>query len=107
NGAFLATFTVTNTHTGLSSSATKSITVSNIAPTAASFAGPASTTPGAAIAFTFNGATDVSPADLAAGLHFAYDFENDGTFDIGDGTYAGSIVGSTQNHAFASAGMYT
>ena len=34
--------------------------------------------------------SDPSAVDPAAGLHFAYDFNNDGVFEVGDGTYAGS-----------------
>jgi SdrD B-like domain/FG-GAP-like repeat/Right handed beta helix region len=38
----------------------------------------------------FTGVSDLNPAQSAAGFHFAYDFNNDGIFEIGDGTYAGS-----------------
>jgi SdrD B-like domain/Right handed beta helix region/Carboxypeptidase regulatory-like domain/FG-GAP-like repeat/Prealbumin-like fold domain len=38
----------------------------------------------------FTGVSDPNPAQTAAGFHFAYDFNNDGIFEIGDGTYAGS-----------------
>ena len=41
---------------------------------------------------SFSGAADVSPADTAAGFRYAYDFNDDGTFDLGDGTYAGSVA---------------
>jgi hypothetical protein len=35
--------------------------------------------------------TDISPVDRAAGLHYAFDLDNNGGFDFGgDGTYAGS-----------------
>ena len=35
-----------------------------------------------------DGATDASAADVAAGLRYAYDFDNDGTYDTGGTTYA-------------------
>ena len=38
----------------------------------------------------FLGASDPSQADEEAGLRFAFDFDNDGKWDLGDGTYAGS-----------------
>ncbi|HZZ42832.1 MAG TPA: SdrD B-like domain-containing protein [Tepidisphaeraceae bacterium] len=37
-------------------------------------------------AVTFNNPTDPSPADLAAGFTYSYDFDNDGTFEITDST---------------------
>jgi hypothetical protein len=106
NGTYTATFTVTNIQNGQSSNATTMVTATNINPTASSFTGPASTFVNATNAFTFNGLIDASD-DLLAGLHFAYDFNNDGTFDTGDGTYVGSITASSQDHAFTSTGMFT
>jgi hypothetical protein len=44
---------------------------------------------------SFLNAFDPSAADRAAGFHFAYDFDNDGDFDLGDGTYAGSVAASS------------
>jgi Ca2+-binding RTX toxin-like protein len=107
NGFYTATFTVTNTHTGLSTTAGTTVTVTNVVPTAASLTGPATATPGAVTTFTLNNPTDISPADLAAGLHFAFDWDNNGTFDTGDGTYSGSVSAASQNHSFATAGSYT
>jgi hypothetical protein len=56
---------------------------------------------GSSGAVAFTSSSDPSPADSSAGLHYAYDFNNDGTFDsthvdglghtvADDGTYAGS-----------------
>src|SRR5262249_29776436 len=45
---------------------------------------------------TFGGQLDPSPVDTAAGFHYSYDFDNDGTFDLGDGTsYAGSVASAS------------
>jgi hypothetical protein len=43
---------------------------------------------------SFGSPSDASAAD-AAGVRYAYDFDNDGKFDVGDGTYAGSVSSST------------
>lgn len=106
NGTYTATFTVTNIQTGLSTSATTTVTATNINPIATSFTGPASAFVNTTNSFSFNGLIDASD-DLLAGLHFAYDFDNDGKFDTGDGTYVGSITASSQDHAFTSTGMFT
>ena len=54
--------------------------------------------------FCFNPATgnaqfddpyDPSATETAAGLHYAYDFYNNGTFEVGDGSYAGSVAQNT------------
>src|SRR5262249_54878651 len=68
---------------------TVTITLTNVAPTA-SFSGPASVSEGSTATVSFSGAFDPSSADTAAGFRYAYDFNNDGTFDQGNGTYAGS-----------------
>ena len=36
--------------------------------------------------------TDPSSQDTQAGFHYAYDFNNDGVFELGDGTYGGSVT---------------
>ncbi|HEX4412968.1 MAG TPA: PKD domain-containing protein, partial [Lacipirellulaceae bacterium] len=51
--------------------------------------------PGASV--TFSNQFDPSSADTAAGFHYAYDTNNDGTFDVGDGTYAGSVTSASQS----------
>ena len=38
---------------------------------------------------------DPSPEDRAAPLKYSYDFDNDGTWDVGDGTYAGGVLASS------------
>ena len=39
---------------------------------------------------TFSNQADPSTADTSAGFRYAYDFNNSGGFEVGDGTYAGS-----------------
>ena len=42
--------------------------------------------------FLFSDALDGSAEDIAAGLRYSYDFNGDGIWDLGDGTYSGSVV---------------
>ncbi len=66
---------------------TANVTVTNVAP---SFT-PAATTPideGQIATASVAGVTDPSAADGAAGTRYAYDFDNDGTYDLGSTTYA-------------------
>lgn len=79
------------------------IRVTNVAPTAAFAAGPA-VVAGSLSAVSFTGATDPSPADLAAGLRFSVDFNNDGDFDdLGDVRDSAS---ATAGFAYPTAGTY-
>jgi hypothetical protein len=80
-------------HTTTSAAAT--LTVSNVAPTA-SFDGPATVDEGDSATVSFTGVTDPSAADVAAGFRYAFDVDGDGTYDIGDASYA---AGSTVNSA--------
>ncbi len=63
------------------------VTVANVKPTAslASAGGVNEGSPGS-VAFS----TPFDPAPADSGLRYAFDLDNDGTFDVGDGTYAGS-----------------
>ena len=38
---------------------------------------------------------DPSATETASGFHYAYDFNNDGTFEVGNGTYAGAVTQNT------------
>jgi hypothetical protein len=77
---------------GGSESTVFKLAISNVAPTASFAASTANVlaNPATAPTVSFTSTFDPSTADTAAGLHYAFDFDNDGTFDIGDGTYAGS-----------------
>jgi hypothetical protein len=72
---------------------TTAITVNNVAPTATFASGVGSpiaeNTQAAAV---FSNAQDPSAADTAAGFHYAYDWDNDGTWDVGNATYAGGVT---------------
>jgi hypothetical protein len=74
---------------------TQNITVNNNNPPTATLINSGNVNEGAAGAtVTFSVVNDVQ-ADLAS-IRYAYDLNNDGTFDIGDGTYAGS-TGNTNS----------
>lgn len=84
---------------GLSHISTATVNVTNADPTAnLTLSGPSPFYPGNTATFTFVSPNDPSPADRSAGFHYAFDFDNDGTFDEGDGTYAGS--GSSANATY-------
>ncbi|MFO0789411.1 MAG: PKD domain-containing protein [Pirellulales bacterium] len=72
------------------------VIVAPVAPTATlTNNGPVNEGAGATVSFTNQ--FDPSSADTSAGFHYAYDLNNDGTFDVGDGTYAGSVTSTSQN----------
>ena len=62
-----------------------------VAPLGAKLANGGPVHEGSSATVTFSNQYDISPADVAAGFHYAYDFNNDGAFEIGDGSYAGSV----------------
>jgi hypothetical protein len=68
--------------------------VANVAPTATLSTGGA-VDEGSRGSVGFSGQTDPSSADTAAGFHYAYDLDGNGTWDVGDGTYAGSPSSAT------------
>ena len=75
-------------------SAAATLTVNNVAPTATANV-PANATEGSQVTISLTGGTDASAADVTAGLHYAFDTNGDGTYGVGDGTYAGSPAGSS------------
>jgi hypothetical protein len=68
---------------------TTHVVVNNVAPTAV-LAGGGTVNEGSTASVSFSGQSDLSAADTAAGFHYSYDFNNDGIWEIGNGTYAGS-----------------
>ncbi|WP_028065960.1 beta strand repeat-containing protein [Solirubrobacter soli] len=75
---------------------TTAITVNSVSPTATFASGVGSpiaeNTQAAAV---FSNQQDPSSADTAAGFRYAYDWDNNGAWDVGDGTYAGSSTASS------------
>jgi large repetitive protein len=57
------------------------IRVANVAPTA-TFAIAGRVVPGRKVSLLFTGMTDPSPSDRLAGFRYAFDFDNDGQFDV-------------------------
>ncbi|HXG09859.1 MAG TPA: LamG-like jellyroll fold domain-containing protein [Gemmataceae bacterium] len=98
NGVYVVTLAVTDDD-GAVGTAEVRITVTNVAPTAR-ITGPTNGVRGQALTFTL-GASDVSPADEAAG--FIY------TVDWGDGTAVQTFAGSglSVDHVFREAGSWT
>ncbi len=92
-GTYTATVTVTDAK-DLTSSSSAVVTVNDVAPTV-TLNDPSSGSTGTSISFAAN-ATDISPADTAAGFTYAWNF--------GDG---GTATGADPSHTFASAGTYT
>jgi hypothetical protein len=69
------------------------LVVTNVPPSAALVASRTNTGLHAAdVTLELTGATDPSGADTAAGFRHSFDFNNDGTWDSGDGTYAGGLA---------------
>ncbi len=70
-------------------STTFTLIVNNVAPTAVLSNGGA-INEGSVGSVSFSGQFDPSTVDTSAGFRYTFDFDNDGTFDSGDGTYSGS-----------------
>jgi PKD repeat protein len=74
------------------------VSVHNVAP-AASLSGSDSAAPGETVTLSLDGASDVSGADLAAGLLFSFDFDGDGVYEV-------SGASASATHVFADPGTY-
>ena len=85
NGMYTVTLTVTDNHGGKSSSSLP-IDVQNVDPNT----GVRATPFGNLVTVTATNPTDASSID-ARSLRYSYDYDNDVSFDVGDGTYAGSV----------------
>jgi hypothetical protein len=82
---------------------TTTVRIANVAPRA-TFAAGAAVALGTPSSVSFSNRTDPSPADVAAGFRYSYDFNNDGDF-----TDAGDVANSSSASAsftFASAGTF-
>jgi hypothetical protein len=88
DGTIAVTGAIIDQDGGLTTSTT-TVTVTNAAPTA-TLGSDGPVVEGSAATVAFTGASDASSADTAAGFHYAFDTDGDGTYDVGDGTYAGS-----------------
>ncbi len=95
-GTFTVTVTVMDNNGGSDSDTFHAI-VAPVAPTATlSNNGPVvEGSPSATV--SFSNQFDPSSTDTAAGFHYAYDINNDCTFDVGDGTYGGSVTTTSAN----------
>lgn len=69
---------------------TFALAVNNVPPTAIPLNG-GTVNEGSSGSVLFVGQSDASAADASEGFRYAYDFNNDGTFEVGDGTYSGSV----------------
>ncbi|HSV14025.1 MAG TPA: hypothetical protein VLI90_07175, partial [Tepidisphaeraceae bacterium] len=78
-------------------SGTHDVTVNNVNPTATLQNLFPSISEGDAGSLNFTAQHDDSSVDTASGFHYAYDFNNDGIFDSGDGSYGGSGTSSSIN----------
>ncbi len=93
------TVTITATDSlGASGQTTFTLNVNNVAPTAtfsrsAATANENTVTPPSV---SFTGQVDPGTTDVSTGLKYSYDYNNDGTWDDGDGTYAGSLTAATK-----------
>src|SRR6185369_3281547 len=76
------------------------ITVTNVAPTASGLSGADALDEGGTLTLGLDGATDASPADLAAGLLYSFDFDGDGVFDVVNSPL------SSASHTYADSGTY-
>ena len=81
NGVHTVTLRVTD-QSGNSTLVEVPVTVENVAPTASGLSGSDSVGLGELVTVSLDGATDLSPADLAAGLLYSFDFDGDGLFDV-------------------------
>ena len=94
NGIYIVTVTVMDDDGG-SDTESFVVTVGNVSPTATlSNNGPVHE--GSPAQVNFSNPVDPGSAETASGFRYAFDLDNDGTFDIGDGTYAGSTTNDIQ-----------
>jgi Beta-propeller repeat len=72
--------------------ASTTLTINNVNPTGTIKGATPTVKIGTTLVATVT-ATDISGTDVAAGLRYSFDFNNDGTWDLGNGTtFAGSVT---------------
>jgi PKD repeat protein len=96
DGTYIVKVTVSDDDKGTSDVEIFTVAVNDVAPTAL-LANNGPINEGSSGLVTFSNQFDPSPVDTAAGFHYAYDLNNNGTFDVGDGTYAGSGINASQS----------
>ncbi|MBX9628614.1 MAG: M36 family metallopeptidase [Gemmataceae bacterium] len=74
---------------GASTEFVRDVTIANAAPTAA-LTTTGGTDEGGSAGVSLANAEDASAGDTAAGLRYSFDFDGDGKWDLGGGTFAGS-----------------
>jgi hypothetical protein len=94
SGAATVTITVSDGVSTASDTFVLTVNPTADAPTA-TFTSGATVSEGSSVSVSFSNPADPDPADMAAGLRYSYDFDDDGTFDLGDGTYAGGVADAT------------
>lgn len=90
-----ATTSVSGDVSGDETSIPFTLVVDNVAPSATlGNSGPVSENSSSTVSFSDQ--FDPSTADTTAGFRYAYDFDNNGVFEVGDGTYAGSSTNDSE-----------
>ena len=92
DGSYSVTLTASDEDGGRNT-ATTTVAVGNVAPTA-TFGNGGAVSEGTAGTVTFSAQFDPSAAD-AAGLRYAYDFDDDGTIDVGSLAYANASTSAS------------
>src|SRR5262249_43077538 len=90
NGNYAVSLTATDKD-GDARTVSKTIAVTNVAPTA-TFSGGGVVIQGLSGSVKFSGPADPSSADTHAGFRYSYDFNNDGTFEVVDSASASATV---------------
>lgn len=85
-GSFAASVRVTYADGSVVDSYATPVTVLNRAPTAEALVNGGPVDEGSAVSVGFVGATDASSADLADGLLYSFDVDNDGSFEVTNAT---------------------
>ncbi|MCC6493800.1 MAG: LEPR-XLL domain-containing protein [Pirellulales bacterium] len=87
NGVYTVTVTVSGSAGG-SDTKTFAVTVANVEPTAA-LANSGAVNEGSSSTVGFDSQFDASSEDVTSGFRYAFDFDDDGVWEVGDGSYAG------------------